>query len=159
MANLSSAKPKFCFIHIVAPHPPYVFDRNGQLRTRRQFSEHSWEPKEHYTEQMEYVNKQVGNFIASVRAKNPKAVIVLQSDHGPWVTAGSADAVFEARSGVLYAWYGPAGIHIPDKSSPVNTFVYLFNGLYKTSLPVLPDSAVGKKALMQDPILLKKVQG
>jgi len=153
---VKSSDPRFCFVHIVAPHPPYVFDRNGNMRTKHQFAEHSWEPKELYIDQLIYVNNQILKFINQVVATNPQAVILLQSDHGPWIKASSREEVFEARSQVLYAFRSGKNFSPPASTSPVNTFRYLLNGLFSANLDTLQDVPHGKKSLMQDPILVKK---
>ncbi|MBL7901635.1 MAG: sulfatase-like hydrolase/transferase [Bacteroidia bacterium] len=154
--SASNEKPKFCFIHIVAPHPPYIFDREGGIQIKHQFAEHSWEPKSFYVDQLVYVNRQMEKFTASILEQDKNAVILLQSDHGPWIK-GSADEVFEARSKILYAYYSPKKLNIPSRSSSVNTFRYVLNGVFNAELPLLTDSAAGKTKLMADPIFVKKI--
>lgn len=151
-----AGSPKFCFLHFVAPHPPYILDRNGRLRAKHQFAEHSWEPKTFYIDQLIYVNKQIQNFISQLVAVNPKAVVIVQSDHGPWINAKTAEDVFEARSQILYAYRLPANLGLPSRTSSVNTFRYVLNGLFNCGLDTLPDRQAGKKTLMEDPILLNK---
>lgn len=160
MNEMSAAGPvpRFCFVHIVAPHPPFIFDRQGRMRTSQRFAEHSWEPKEHYIDQLIYVNSQILGFIASLRRVNPTAAIVLQSDHGPWIKAQTREEVFEARSQILYAAHLPGQAKIPSRTSSVNTFRYVLNTLFHCRLDTLPDLAAGKKRLMEDPILLKKTE-
>lgn len=148
--------PKFCFMHFVAPHPPYIFDRNGNMRTKHQFAEHSWEPKEFYIDQLIYVNKQIQKLITRLMHVNPKAVIIIQSDHGPWISAETKEQVFEARSRILYSYYTGDDYFVPSKTSSINTFRYLFNHLFNTRLDTLPDLEAGKAALLNDAILTKK---
>ena len=155
MASVSGV-PKFSFMHFVAPHPPYIFDREGKIRTGHRFTEHSWEPAELYVDQLIHVNNQVLSLTDTILKKNPRACIILQSDHGPWVSATSADEVFEARSRILYALRAP-GVKPPQRTSSVNTFRHLISSLYQCSLPLLNDSAAGKTALYRDPILTKKI--
>jgi hypothetical protein len=152
-----NATPKFCFMHFVAPHPPFVFDKEGKIRTRHNFAEHSWEPKEYYVDQLEYVNKQISTLIGEIVSGDPDAVIILQSDHGPWITAGSKEEVFSARAGILYAMRAK-GMTLPRSSSSVNTFRYLFNGRFGCRLDTLEDKYAGMSELMKDPILLKKAR-
>jgi hypothetical protein len=149
--------PKFCFMHFVAPHPPFIFDRDGRIRTKHQFAEHSWEPRNYYVDQLVYVNRQITNLVYRIISMNPRATIIIQSDHGPWITSESPANVFEARSGIIYAVHAPAAVKIPDRTSSVNTFRYIFNGLFNAGLPVLKDEFAGKGSLLNDPILLKKV--
>jgi hypothetical protein len=154
---VQEGSPKFCFMHFVAPHPPYIFDRNGQRQSKQKFAE-NWEPKELYIDQLIYVNKQMQKFLDRLTAVNPGAVVILQSDHGPWIKAKNREDVFEARSQVFYAFYAPRQVKIPSRTSLVNTFPYLLNGLFNCGLDTLPDLYAGKKALMKDPILLKKTE-
>ena len=153
-----TASPKFSFIHIVAPHPPYVFNSSGGRPARQRFTEHSWEPADSYISQLEYVNKRMAALLLSIRQRDPQAIIVLQSDHGPWISSAAANDIFTARAGILYAWYTPEKMEVPRGTSAVNTFPYLFNSQFGTSLPLLPDSAAGREQLLQDPILTKKMR-
>ncbi len=150
--------PKFCFMHFVAPHPPFIFDRNGNIRTKHQFAEHSWEPKEMYIDQLVYVNKQISKLTETIIRTNPNAVIVIQSDHGPWITSNSKENVFEARSKILYAYRSNSTVRVPKTTSSVNTFRYLFNGLFNCKLDTLDDLYAGKNRTMNDAILNKKVE-
>lgn len=149
--------PKFCFLHIVAPHPPYIFDRNGKLQIKHQFAEHSWEPKEFYVDQLIYVNKQIEKLIDSILLKDKNATIILQSDHGPWIKGNTKEVVFESRSKILYAYYSKQHIQIPSNTSSVNTFRYILNGLFDCELPILKNNYAGKENLLKDPIFSKKV--
>jgi len=151
--------PKFCFMHFVAPHPPYIYTKNGKMRAKQQFAENAWESKDFYVEQLEYVNKQISKLVTEILRVNPKAAIVIQSDHGPWLSLKSREEVFNVRSGILYAYYTNPQIEIPSRTSSVNTFRYLLNGLFDAKLPVLPDRYAGKSNLLHDPILTKKLIG
>ncbi len=152
----TTTQPKFCFLHFVAPHPPYIFDRDGNLRTKHQFAENSWEPKDYYVDQLVYVNKEIGKFLNTIVTKDPNALIILQSDHGPWTKAPKREEVFEARSKILYAVYSRKNLSIPAHTSSVNTFRYVMNGVFACKLPLLRDIPVGKTSLLSDPILTKK---
>jgi hypothetical protein len=156
MANLRIS-PRFCFMHFVAPHPPYVFDRKGKIRTKHTFAENSWEPPAFYVDQLVYMNRKITVLIQEIVRKDPKAVIVLQSDHGPWITSGGTEEVFNARAGILYA-FRSEGLKLPRVTSAVNTFRFLFNQRLNCSLDTLPDKYAGKEELMSDPILLKKAR-
>ena len=149
--------PKFCFMHFVAPHPPFIFDREGKIRAKHQFAEHSWEPKELYTDQLVYVNKQIKKLVESIVKSNPNTVVIIQSDHGPWITENNSDNVFEARPKILYAYRLGNNVKIPSHTSSVNTFRYLFNNLFNTQFDTLEDVYAGKQRLMSDPVFSKKV--
>jgi hypothetical protein len=151
------ATPKFCFLHFVAPHPPYIFHRDGRIRTRHRFAESSWEPREFYIDQLVYVNRQITKLLHRILSVNPNSVIILQSDHGPWIASPEKEQVFEARSHILYAVHN-GNFRVPRGTSSVNTFRHLFNNLFNTGLPLLPDKFAGKELLLNDPIFLKRVR-
>ena len=76
--------PKFVFAHILLPHPPYVFDRDGRYippaEAVRIPEVDAWH------RQLDYTNSRLRAFIASLLAK-PEAeqpIIILQADEGPW---------------------------------------------------------------------------
>jgi len=157
MAEIA-AQPKFCFMHFVAPHPPFVFEKDGKIRSKHFSDENLWEPEEHYIDQLTYVSTQITKFLSYLQQKNPTAVVILQSDHGPYASAKTAEGIFESRAGILYAFKAPENIKIPNKTSSVNTFPYLFNGLFNTQLSLLKDSAAGKEQFMSNPVLFKKLE-
>jgi hypothetical protein len=152
------ATPKFVFLHIVAPHPPYVFHANGAFLLRG-VSENSWEPGTSYIEQLRFVNTQVQLLIKKITNASPNAVVVLQSDHGPWTIANSPEEVFEARSGILYALYPKSKFTVNNHATSVNTFRMVLDTLFGTNLGAMRDSLAGRSSLLSDPILLKKSNG
>ena len=152
------SRPKFVFLHIVAPHPPYVFRADGSFMVRG-VSENSWEPGTSYIEQLKFVNSQIQQLIKKITKHQPQAVIVLQADHGPWVTAASAEEVFEARSGILFAIYPKHKFTVNSHPTSVNTFRVVLDTLLGTKMGPIKDSLAGRSALLIDPILLKKSNG
>lgn len=157
MVNISPS-PKFCFIHMVAPHPPFVFERDGRLRSKHFSDENLWEPEAHYVDQLVYVADQVLLFLQKLIVQNPAAVVVLQSDHGPYGSANSAEEIFESRAGILYAYRAPCQVNIPGKTSSINTFPFLLNGLFGAGIPYLKDEEAGKAQFMKSPVLFKKLE-
>ncbi|MBI4929237.1 MAG: hypothetical protein HY841_00625 [Bacteroidetes bacterium] len=143
MYNIFYVKgPKYVFIHIVSPHPPYVCDENGNFKSSPRVINAWWEPKEDYLVQLKYINKEVINFISEVfRHSKIKPIIIVQSDHGPWIQSASFRNIYDTRSMILNAY------HVPYKwkdklysdITPVNSFRFIFNGLFNDSLPVLKD--------------------
>ena len=134
--------PKFVFLHIVSPHPPFICDENGNFKTSKRVRNIWWEPKEDYLHQLKYINKEVINFISNVfKQSKAEPIIIVQSDHGPWVQSASFKKIYDARSKIINAY------HIPYKwkeklyneISPVNSFRFIFNGLFNDSLPLLKD--------------------
>jgi hypothetical protein len=146
--------PKFVFAHIIAPHPPFVFDREGQpVITNRPyapgdgegFSGDKTEYRARYVEQIQYVNTQVliaVDAILSTSATPP--VIILQGDHGSGSlldpTSLEKSCMFE-RTSILNAYYLPGGKTdlLYPSITPVNSFRVVFNGYFQTNYPLLSD--------------------
>lgn len=157
MADIST-QPKFCFIHVVAPHPPFVLGKTGKANNTHLSDENLWEPEQQYLDQLEYVSEQIKEFLQYLHEKNPHAVVILQSDHGPYGPGKNAEEVFESRAGILYAYKAPMEIKIPSNSSSINTFPYFLNGLFGTRLAYLKDEEAGKEQFLKTPVLFKKLE-
>jgi len=146
--------PKFVFAHILAPHPPFVFDQNGEaVRANRPytpgdgegFSGDKLEYQIGYIGQLKYVNKMILQTIDTILSTTSTSpVIIIQGDHGSGslMSRNSLDesCMFE-RSSILNAY------HMPDNKeqalypsiSPANSFRVVFNAYLGTDLPLLPD--------------------
>ena len=150
---LKEEGPKFCFIHIVSPHPPYVVDSVGHRKVRKTVSNMAWEPRDDYWQQLQYVSKRVMEFIDQVLAhsKTPPLVIV-QSDHGPWIQDKNPGNVYEARSRILNAYYVPDSVKkfLYPQITPVNSFRVIFSQLLKTDYSLLPDRPYPYAELKKD---------
>ena len=149
--------PVFVLAHVVAPHPPFVFDQDGSpLYPRRPFSlvdgSHylsTSSRKEYidgYRRQLAFVSQQLAVTIDAIIAQSEEPpVIILQADHGPGVMLDweSADNTNLAeRLSILNAMVLPgAQESLYPTVSPVNTFRVLFNALFGTQLDLLPDKS------------------
>lgn len=150
------SSPKFSFIHIVAPHPPYIFNKDGSFNTKKPIGHAFWEPRTDYIDQLQYINTVVEKFISSVLSKSNKLpIIILQSDHGPWISSKSEDNIYNARCGILNAYLVPE--RIKDKLyqtiTPVNSFRIVVNDLFEKQFEMLPDIAPDNKEITSNAIL------
>ena len=150
--------PKFSFIHIVSPHPPYVVDSDGTRKMSRSLSDMAWEPRKNYLQQLKFVSKKVMGFINSILAnsKNPP-IIILQSDHGPWISDKDPKHVYDARTRILNAYYVPPSLKtkLYPTITPVNSFRLLFSDIFNADYPLLPDQPFDYSEIRND-ILFKK---
>jgi hypothetical protein len=164
--------PTFVFAHIVAPHPPFVFGRNGEeidpeyqfvlddgshLVGNRGFAQEDY--VHGYREQLLFINTKVTAAVDAILSRSDHPVIiVLQGDHGPgsmldWESAERSN--LEERFSILNAYYLPsdreAGLY--DQISPVNTFRFIFNSYLGTEYARLEDksyfSTVGRQYSLQ----------
>lgn len=92
-SNISG--PKFVFAHIMCPHHPFVFDRNGnplKIADRK-----NWKDKSIYLGQYIYVTTLVENLMKQLlqdgQTGSEKPVIIIQSDHGPRKVPGAPEEV------------------------------------------------------------------
>jgi hypothetical protein len=111
--------PTFSFIHLLVPHPPYIFDQEGDLPDYAHNSNQNWFPKQGYIEQLIFVNRQVEGVIDSILAQSDSPpIIVIQGDHGP------APAWVQSRMSILNAYYlpGNGAEFLYSDITPVNTF-------------------------------------
>lgn len=144
IASRNVPSPKFVYVHLMLPHFPFIFDRNGNITESDQFT--NWN---HYLENYIYSIKiaetMINNILSEADAHNPP-VIVLQSDHGArnHLTARVGSAVLpnypeEFKTLILYALYLPGYDYssLPQDINPVNTFPIVFNHLFETNIALI----------------------
>jgi hypothetical protein len=138
--------PKFTFVHIIAPHPPYVFDHAGNpLDPSHPYTISVVDSRNGYIEQLQFVNQAILATIDGILANSEAPpVIIIQGDHGPAtltdVVSFKRSCLYE-RFSILNAYYLP-GIDkssIPMDISPVNSFRFIFNSYFKSDLELLPN--------------------
>lgn len=142
--------PTFTFSHIFAPHPPYVFYRDGKIRgdggregypsgmslmkdkeiENLKTAQITW-VNEAYIEQLIWVNKVVEGVVRDILSRSSiEPIIIVQSDHGPHNSLGKPlpsdntnanPQIIIERSGILNAYY------LPNRCS---------SGLYPSISPV-----------------------
>jgi hypothetical protein len=141
--------PTFTLAHIVAPHPPYVLDRDGNVVLDTAALRGAWggaANERGYIEQMRFVNDRVLQVIDRIlAASTTRPIIVLQGDHGSWSSRferGVALHDVEAeRMSILNAYLVPDGVAallLPD-ITPVNTFRAIDRGLFGEPVDLLPN--------------------
>lgn len=144
--------PRFVFGHVLLPHDPYLFDKNGKFLTSE--DEYTRSLTVNYTEQLKFTNDQISKVIDALTAGpiETHPIIILQSDEGPhplrfdeegpdwvWETA-SPDELADTLN-IFNAIYlpGKGDGGIPSTTTPVNTFRRIFNLYLNANLPLLPE--------------------
>jgi len=136
LAEIPNIKePTFVFAHMLIPHEPFVFDRNGNFLTEEEERKRS--EKVNYLDQLVFTNSKVKVLIDHLlsRSKTPP-IIILQSDTGP-----SALPRYKMR--ILNAYYLPSvdkGVLYPS-ITPVNSFRLIFNLYFDANFELLPDGS------------------
>jgi hypothetical protein len=144
--------PKFVLLHVLVPHPPYVFDRDGSYVTRTQERRRSF--AENYTNQTVAANAMIRRLVDGIlRDSASPPVIIVQGDEGPYPPGTAGDtfdwrtasvAQLRVKSGILNAYYLPGAdtrVLYPT-ISPVNSFRVVFNTYFGANLPLLPDRTI-----------------
>ena len=148
--------PKFVFAHLLLPHPPYVFDADGQVLSDEEAARRP--TAELYKGQLDYLNSRIKAAVEPLLAlpEDERPIIVLTADEGPYpkryegdpLTKGpdpdfdwSTGTVEELRIkfGILHAMYLPEvpPDEIPPSITSVNTFRFLFSKYLGADLPLL----------------------
>ena len=144
--------PKFVFAHILAPHPPFVFDAGGahlqpdyafSFNDANDFPYGSQSYREGYVGQVQFINAQIISLVDAVlKSSAPPPIIILQADHGPGMFTDftSVDnTCLKERFSVFAAYYLPGKdpTVIPTDITPVNLFRIVFNQYFGANLPLL----------------------
>lgn len=144
---------KYVFAHIISPHPPFVFDENGDALTpnyRYSFNDANdialtdEEYREGYIKQLRFLNIQIEMLVDEIllNSKTPP-IIILQADHGPGMLTdfrSSANTCLKERFSIFSAYYlpGKSGDVISDDITLVNSFRIVFNEYFDTNFDILP---------------------
>lgn len=149
MPDLDSDQPKFIFAHLLFPHPPYVFDQNGD----RPGPDQSRDEREKYISQLKFSNRKFRELIDQLLTKSPvPPIIILQADEGPlpdrfqsdernfdWRLATGAE--LREKFEILNAYYLPGFDYnlLSPGITPINTFRLIFNHYFNAGYELLPD--------------------
>ena len=140
LANMPG--PQFSYIHLISPHPPFVFDAEGNPNYPPDFwNEQREYPYDNYQKgyigQMTYLNKKVLTAIDTILAESETPpIIVIQGDHGAWMQPKNL------RMWIFNAYYFPGHEDVLYPTvSPVNTFRLIFNTYFGGKYEILEDQS------------------
>ncbi len=144
--------PKFVVAHIISPHPPFVFDENGNpvdiqdsfsFKDADEYSGSGEEYRKMYLSQLRFVNTNMVTIVESILAnsKTPP-IIIIQADHGPGMLvdfASSENTCIKERFSIFAGYYLPDvdPNSIPSDISAVNIFRIIFNEYFDARLSIL----------------------
>jgi hypothetical protein len=145
--------PKFVMAHILLPHPPYIFDRDGTYLVSPEAAGIS--QTEGWHRQLDYTNSRIQAFLSELlaRPESQQPIIIIQADEGPWPDAYGRDKYgfnwstatenqLEMKFGIMNAWYVPGGtdgLGLSQRQTAINTFPTLFDRYFGLDYPRLPD--------------------
>ncbi len=133
-------EPTFAYVHVISPHPPFVFGPNGEHTRPADF----WNEKKQYPSdlfgkgyqnQLTFLNKKVLEAVDTLLAESETPpIIILQGDHGPWLQPK------DRHMWILNAYYLPGHEDaLYPNISPVNTFRLVFDSYFGGNYDMLPD--------------------
>lgn len=138
-----SNKPRFVYTHLLMPHYPYYFDRNGAQRPLSFFSSGQEGNREAYIEYLQYANKVFLHLIDDILEHSSRPpIIVFMGDHG------FREYNVTVKTGPKYNFMNLNAVFLPNRNyapfyngiSGVNQFRALFNSSFGQHLPMLKDS-------------------
>ena len=152
LATEPESGPVFVFAHILLPHPPYVFAKDGSFVPDEVDAARS--QSEGYADQLVYVNQRINALVDRLldRPEDEQPIIIIQADEGPYPTAYARNTItydwstasseeLEIKYGILDAMYLPGAEApvLPPSMSSVNTFRLVLGAYFGADLPLLPD--------------------
>jgi len=125
--------PKFVFVHLTIPHPPFVFGPEGQFVTAGAENATSLTG---YRNSVSFINGQILQVVDRLIADSSvPPIIVIQGDHGAPLYHTPLQ-----RMTILNAYYLPGGAsHLYPSISPVNTFRLIFDTYFGQHYGLLDD--------------------
>jgi hypothetical protein len=155
-SNHPSDLPTFTFAHVLAPHPPFLFgkdgcdcsDREGTYTLNDNRIDRDGGSEEYarrYRDQVEYLTGRVEEVVSRILATSKvEPIIIIQGDHGSGsrfdADADEPNGLFE-RMTVLNAIYLPEAHRgaIDPAITLVNTFRLVFDRCFGSKLGLLDD--------------------
>lgn len=141
--SIKSGNPRFVYTHLIMPHYPYYFDKNGVFRNYSGMEDIDEKNLAHYVEYLQYTNKLLLNLIDTIiaKSKNPP-IILLLSDHG--------FREYPRKVHSKYMFINKLAVYLPGRNyssfynniSNVNVFRALFNSQFQQKFPMLNDSTI-----------------
>lgn len=155
----STDGPKFVFVHILAPHPPFIFDAQGNftpsdrpyaIGDASDFEGTAEEYRQGYVQQLQYTNTKVEEAVEGILMNSSRPlIIIIQGDHGPGMYTDFQkfdDTCVRERFSILNAYYFPPEARNPkaleeihQDISPVNSFRLVLNAYLGAEMEMLPN--------------------
>ena len=147
-------QPRFLFVHVPAPHAPWVFGPNGEPRTEGLDSFYMDpvgvrdidrpEAIRRVFDQASYVADQTLDAVEDLLERPDPPVVIIFSDHGPGTEIDfnePAKTDLVERSSNFFAAFTPGQPGLfDDFTTPVNIFPTLFDGYFGLDVPRQPDT-------------------
>lgn len=152
--------PTFTYAHFLSPHPPFVFDDEGNpINPEKVFAgldgSHYFAIypdrnvyKKKYQNQVKFIEKKILATLKEIINKSGQPpVIIIQADHGPgsqcdWENIKNTN--LKERFSILNAYFLPSNTNsdlLYNSITPVNSFRIIFNSIFQADYKLLPDQS------------------
>jgi hypothetical protein len=138
------SRPRFVYAHILMPHPPFYYDRGGNLKSKSTiFSENDDNHVEAYLDYIPQTNKRIRELIETIQENTRNsAVIIFMGDHGfrPQTTDEYPVDFFQNQNAVFFP---DKDYHLLyDSMTNVNMFRIVFDKMFDQNIPLLKDTSI-----------------
>ncbi len=140
-ASEKDNSPKFIFTHLMLPHYPYYFDKNGRKLPFEQLTEGNQVNQHNYIEYLQYTNKRLLELVDHIlRSSEKPPIIILMGDHGFRHFTQLVESKYYFLN--LMSVYLPSKNYtaLSDSLTCVNLFRTVLNTEFGQRLPYLKDS-------------------
>jgi hypothetical protein len=141
LADEKTSSPKFVYTHLMMPHYPYYFDRNGKEQPFDSITEGNQHHKKAYIEYLQFANKKLLTLVDHLQKSSSRPpIIILMGDHGFRHFREPVPEKYHFLN--LMSVYMPTGNYTQfrDSMSAVNLFRGILNTGFGQHLSVLKDS-------------------
>ncbi len=156
LAARPGERPRFVYAHLMMPHFPLFFDRDGRPQPRPFRNDYSMQD---YLEYLIYSDRAVTNLLDRLTAPSGRpSLVILQGDHG-FREVPEPLRVREATR-ILMAFHLPGGPapELHAGMAAIDTFPFLFNRCFGTAFPMTPMPA-GAATTNSSPTLPARTSG
>ena len=130
----------FAYIHVILPHPPFVFGADGEFTDPADFWDENYRYSaesyaQGYQNQLTFLNRELISAVDTLLSESDTPpIIVMQGDHGPWFQP------INNRMKIFNAYFLPGNNEkLYPGITPVNTFRVIFETYFDGTYDVLPD--------------------
>jgi len=135
------SSPKFVYVHLLLPHAPFMFNRNGDITDNDHFTNWNYYI-DNYIFSIKIAEEMINKILSEASSENPP-VIIIQSDHSAQNHLAHQEHreilqnyPEEFKTLIMYALYMPGYdyTNLRQDINPTNTFQVVFNYLFDTNL-------------------------
>jgi len=138
-----STGPGFIYTHLMMPHYPYYYDKNGKELPFERLPEGNQVHREDYIEYLQYSNNKMLELIDHIQRSSPTPpIIIFMGDHGFRHFNEPVERKYYFMNFTSVYFPGENYSRLSDNTSSVNLFREILNSQFSQQLPPLKDSSV-----------------